>query len=108
MILLLQTLQNNFIMTTTTIQWDQRELEFSSIMIPAIKKAWEHDKEKQEHLISDHLMRVYLATFEPNVYKKLMNQFSPQRLGGCRRIWKKKEKEFLPLILQAVEEFTGN
>ena len=75
--------------------------------IPILQKVYKKDQKELEYQISQQAMWAYIATFEPDLYKSFNDCFNGPDLLKARRIWKKKEEEYLPLILQAVEEYTS-
>ena len=94
-------------MTTSTIQWKESELENIASEIPSIQKVWKDKPKELEYQISQQAMWAYIAAFQPKLYESFHDCFNGPDLLKARRIWKKKEKQYLPLILQAVEEYTS-
>ena len=93
--------------STSPIQWRESELDNIASQIPIIQKVWKDKLKELEYQISQQAMWAYIAAFEPKLYDHFNGCFNGPDLLKARRIWKKKEKEFLPLILQAVEEFSS-
>lgn len=94
-------------MTTATIKWNEKEIAGISRQIPIIKEVYKEDQKELDYQISQQAMWVYIEAFETKLYKSFHDCFNGPDLLKARRIWKKKEKQYLPLILQAFEDYTS-